>query len=460
MRNQIFGGVCVLGLVGGSLNLPPASATTETVIHSFGAGEDGNAPIDGVIVAPGGALFGLTRVGGIYCGFGCGTAFELSPPAAGGSQWTESVLHSFQQIASDGSEPDGGLLAGPDGVFYGTTVGTDNAALRYGNVFQLTPPAPGKKQWTVKSLYRFKGGSDGTTPVGRLVADAAGALYGTTLGEGSPDCVAVDVNFGCGTVFKLTPPAPGKTYWTHKVLYGFHGGTADGYYPQTAPIFDAAGALYGTTPNGGGTGCSKGQPTSGCGVAYKLSPPAPGGTAWTESIIYSFKAYAGGHTPMAGLLAGPGGSLYGTTSGGGIIGSGGGNGVVFQLTPPASGKGAWTEHVLYRFAGGADGRAPGALIADSGGALYGATLYGGTETGTICGQNHGCGAVFRLAPPAAGQTAWTESVLYRFGNGPEGGFPNPALTADANGILYGTTGGGGSNSKGVAFSLTGTGYAP
>ena len=222
MRTQALGGICVLGLVGGFLNLPPASAATETVIHSFGADGDGFSPIDGVTAGAGGALFGATRLGG-KCG--CGTAFQLSPPAAGGSQWTESVLHSFQQVASDGSEPTAGLLAGPGGVFYGPTVGTNqNSAIKFGTIFQLTPPAPGSKQWTVKSVYRFKGGSDGWVPVGRLIADAAGALYGTTA-YGGTGTDAECGGGGCGAVYKLTPPASGKGAWTEHVLYRFAGGS-------------------------------------------------------------------------------------------------------------------------------------------------------------------------------------------------------------------------------------------
>src|SRR5580700_211339 len=116
------------------------------------------------------------------------------------------------------------------------------------------------------------------------------------------------------------------------------------------------------------------------------------GAAPQEAVIYSFQGGSDGSYPYAGLLAGPGGVLYGTTTAGGGGGCGEiGCGTVFQLTPPGAAGGAWAETVLYRFTGGNDGAIPWAgLTSDGAGNLYGATISGGR------GCRSGCGVVFKL----------------------------------------------------------------
>jgi uncharacterized repeat protein (TIGR03803 family) len=144
-------------------------------------------------------------------------------------------------------------------------------------------------------------------------------------------------------------------------------------------IFDASGALYGTTANGG-----LGQ---NYGTAFKLTPPTTPGGDWTETILYKFNGGDGAY-PYAGVISDASGALYGAASGGGAYNAG----TVFKLTPPATTGGAWTESVLYSFTGGGDGAYPYAgLISDASGALYGAALSGGTNND---------GTVFKLAVPA------------------------------------------------------------
>jgi uncharacterized repeat protein (TIGR03803 family) len=123
--------------------------------------------------------------------------FELTPPSVGQGRWTETVLHRFTG-AKDGSFPDGLILA-QSGTLYGTTY----LGELIGTVFQLTPPAAGKTGWTETTLYDFRGSQDGdgALPSGGLVMDASGALYGTTEDGGGSGCLAA----GCGTVFKLVP---------------------------------------------------------------------------------------------------------------------------------------------------------------------------------------------------------------------------------------------------------------
>ena len=306
-------------------------------------------------------------------------------------------------------------------------------------------------------LYSFQGGADGAYPYGALVADAQGALYGTTVDGGLLGCSTGLFTGSCGTVFKLTPPGTGQTAWTETILYSFAGG-ADGANPYANLIFDKHGALYGTTQyGGGGAGC----PTGGCGTVFMLTPPAAGQTAWTETVLYSFPGSNGGIArPTSGLIFDTAqGRLYGTTGKGGTQGFG----MVFELARPGTGQTAWTETVLYNFKGGSDGLNPkSGLIIDAQGALYGTTEYGG---GTACVFNGavttGCGTVFKLTPAPAGQTPWTETVLYSFQGPPnDGSFPIASLIGDKSGALYGTTYGGGSgsgcseNSCGTVFKLT------
>jgi uncharacterized repeat protein (TIGR03803 family) len=217
------------------------------------------------------------------------------------------------------------------------------------------------------------------------------------------------------------------------VLYSFTGGR-DGAGLLAGLIADNQGTLYGTTQYGG---------TASLGTVFKLTPPANGQSAWTETVLYSFTGGSDGGLPYAGLIADNQGALYGTTHGAVLNNS---LGTVFKLTPPANGQSAWTETVLYSFCnhpqppGCSDGFAPEAgLIADNQGALYGTTL-GGT--------------VFKLTPPAKGQTTWTETVLYSFTGGSDGGAPEAGLIADNQGALYGTTGRGGTAEFGTVFKLT------
>src|SRR3569833_4538100 len=126
-------------------------------------------------------------------------------------------------------------------------------------------------------LYAFKGGTDGKGPVGALVRDASGALYGTTRYGGWNKCSDVS---GCGTVFKLTPPAGGSTTWAHTVIHRFTGG-ADGANPAGGLIMDANGELYGIAGE----------------TFFRLTPPATGKTAWIKRNLYTFRGGPDGSDP-------------------------------------------------------------------------------------------------------------------------------------------------------------------
>ncbi|MFZ3327957.1 MAG: choice-of-anchor tandem repeat GloVer-containing protein [Methylocella sp.] len=183
----------------------------------------------------------------------------------------------------------GRLIFDSEGALYGTTQGTTSVigAAPSGIVFKLAPPAAGH-MWTETVLYSFKGGSDGSRPWAGVIFDSKGALYGTTLeGGGGASC-----GNGCGTVFKLKPPAAGLTQWTEKVLLRFQGTAGgDGEAPQGGLVFDNAGALYGTTLAGGAIGL---------GTVFKLKPPAAGLTQWTEKVLSDLPS--GGANPIGDPL--------------------------------------------------------------------------------------------------------------------------------------------------------------
>jgi uncharacterized repeat protein (TIGR03803 family) len=207
----------------------------------------------------------------------------------------------------------------------------------------------------------------------------------------------------CGTVFELIRTKDG---WKHHVLYRFAGGSNDGANPTTGLVFDSVGNLYGTT-GGGAYNCYAG----GCGTVFKLAPNSHGG--WTESVLYSFTGSNGdGGNPNTDLVFDSKGNLYGTTSGGGYYSKSGcflGCGVVFRLAPNSNGT--WTESIVYVFAGAPDGSHPASgLVLDAGGDIYGTTVYGGAGE---CGDGpRGCGSFYKLTPNSGG--GWTESVLYSF----------------------------------------------
>ena len=321
-----------------------------------------------------------------------------------------------------------------------------------------------------KTLYSFRGGTDGIGPNG-VVLDKAGNLFGSTLAGGETSC-PLNGSPGCGVVFRVNA-AGGET-----VLYRFSGDDPDEGAPFGSVILDAAGNLYGTTsglPLFGGTvftveeggqqtvlhtftgGADGGNPQAGLiqdtagnlygttvfggafgqGVVFKLD------TVLIESVLHSFKGAGDGTNPLAPLIRDGAGNLYGTASGGGsfqgpCIGSG--CGTVFKLSPNG------TLKVLHTFTGGSDGAGPLALLRDPAGNLFGTASFGGDRDCTVGGVP-GCGVVFKLN--AKGKL----TVLHTFSGGADGGSPNTGLARDSAGNLYGTTTFGGTSGMGVVFKL-------
>jgi len=320
--------------------------------------------------------------------------FLITPPVYAG---TFKVLYAFQG-GTDGGTPQGKLIMDAAGNLYGTT------EYDYGSVFKLDP----KGNLTV--LHKFTGGADGGLPSGGLVRDTGGNLYGATAGggKGPEEC--------CGVIFEL------DTAGKETVLYEFSDGS-DGATPYGDLFRDDAGNFYGTV--------------------YWIRAESPGGVFklnrnGKETVLHDFTGIPDGASPTAGVFRDNEGNLFGTTS----VGGGGprfeGCGTVFKVSK--TGK----ETVVYRFLDLPDGAFPQAgLIPGTRGNFYGTTYIGGDPA---CNGFYGvgCGTVFEVS--AAG----SEKVLYRFHKSKNQAGPLGGLVRDALGNLYGTTSG---SPNGSVFKL-------
>jgi uncharacterized repeat protein (TIGR03803 family) len=242
-----------------------------------------------------------------------------------------------------------------------------------------------------------------------------------------------------GTAFELTPLKGGA--WAETILHSF-GGRSDGAGPAAGLISDAAGNLYGTTAYGGSSSGCPSAPIGpgGCGIVFQLQPPATKGGAWTEKVLYNFTNWNDGANPQGILTIDSSGNLYGTTFNSGGFAT---EGTVFELSPRPTGY--WRIRVVHVFTGNTNdgGRPTGGLIFDSSGNLYGTTCFGGA---------YGSGTVFELSPKSGG--GWGENILFGFGSSSaDGSCPNGGVAFDSRGNLYGTAGGG-INNYGEVFELT------
>jgi uncharacterized repeat protein (TIGR03803 family) len=343
------------------------STGKETTLHNFAGGNDGSNPWAGLIMDAAGSLYGTTNTGGgAYCfnNYGCGVVFKLS---RGTPRWKETILYAFKG-EPDGAHPGyGALILDRAGNLYGTTLygGAGYCSTGCGIVFKLTHKSV---IWQEQVLHTFTALSptDGATPYGGLVLDAAGNLYGTTSIGGNTSC-------GCGTVYKLDATG------AETILYSFQGG-ADGAEPLATLVRDKLGKLYGTTVYGGSN--------LSYGTVFELDVNG------TETPLHIFAGFpTDGAYPHAPLVRDGAGNFYGTTYIGGN--SAGrfcetnnqpqGCGTVFRVG--ANGK----ETILYNFSYSSSGAetTAGVIFDAKAQALYGATAVGGPSI------NRG-GALFKL----------------------------------------------------------------
>jgi uncharacterized repeat protein (TIGR03803 family) len=331
-------------------------------LYEFTGGNDGAHPEARVIVGPDGNLYGTTVAGGSNnnCGGeypGCGTVFELSPPATICKSiqcpWNETVLYRFPGGPSGGVPGAGDLVFDSQGNIYGTTeYGGGNDT---GTVYELTRS---NGTWVHSVIYKFTGGQDGGYPMAGLIVDAAGNLYGTTQRGG--------IGNG-GTVYELSPLGSG---WTETTLHAMNPAT-EGEYIQAGLIFDSAGNLYGAAAAGG---------LDGSGSVFKLTHD---GADWNLSVLYyNFGVGGGGYEgPAASLAVDQSGALYGTSVG---WNDGDNFGTIFKLTPS---NGGWVYKLLHQFDITDGDYVFGGVTLDASDNLYGTAYEGGGLGG---------GAVWRL----------------------------------------------------------------
>jgi len=403
------------------------------------------------------------------------TLILLGAPHTAKAQ-TYDVLYAFcsQANCADGGYPNANLLLDAGGNLYGTTVEGgvegDCKTAGCGSVFKISQIG------TETVLYPFDVFANGLNPMGGLIRDQAGNLYGTTSEGGNFLGHSLCHDHGCGTIFELSPAgaetvlfaffdidlhhqanyngihpfgdlamdAKGNLYGTgstigpkyagsvfeltptgdESVLHWFHSYTHDGKYVNAGLVLDSAGNLYGTTQAGG---VHQG------GTVFEID------AAGTESVLYSFgkakKYAANGYDLGASVMRDAQGNFYGTT----LLGGKYNHGVVYKLSSTG------VETVLHDFAGQPDGAAAlGTPIMDAQGNLYGTTANGGV---------YDKGAVYKLTP--AGEV----TILYSFTGGADGSGPQGPLTMGGDGSLYGTTQGGGNTGSACPFGSAGCGVA-
>ncbi len=353
-------------------------AWTETVLHTFMDGADGAFPSGSLAVAADGTLYGATTSLAVHTPRVTGRLFSLAPPAKGGQDWTLTSLYDFRS-SKVGQFPDAGITLGADGAFYGSARlgGNDDRGTLFrlgetggawkgqaiynfqndqfggnpttpllagadgnlfgtiphggvngtGGLFEISPPGDGQTQWSMRLIHSMDNFTEGEESKSPLVADASGALYGTTSLGGT------GFTFPEGTVYRLVPQ--GGQNWTMEVLYTFGADTIaeaeQGGAPAGPLVIDADGAVWGVTTLFGNPKCQEGE---GCGTLFKLTPPAKTGQAWRFMLVHKFSGrsdggFAGWENAQSGLTLGPDGTIYGTTPSGGTHGAG----TAFAVTP-------------------------------------------------------------------------------------------------------------------------------
>lgn len=384
-----------------------ADAQTFETLHRFQYGADGAAPTSGLIYN-GGKLYGATPAGGATpCN--CGLIFAMDPTTG-----TETRLHALNGGA-DGGEPN--ELAYANGYLYGTAYdgGTDG----FGTLFKVDAET-GK--FTV--LYNFSGATDGSFPsVG--VTIFGDTLYGETNGFYYGNGTSVD-----GTVYKFNLKSQ---KWSSVHIFGT---VRDAIDPEG--LIHDGGTIYGSSLYGGNTLCIG---EGGCGVIFKIAPATN-----KETVLHRFKGGRDGAYPSAIIMWQ--GAIYGTLESNGKSCGGYGCGAIFKMDPATG-----AIIALYKLQAHDRLEGPGYGVVYHDGAVYG-TADVDHFGGSCGGKGTNCGGIFKVD-----LSTGTETVLYRFTGGADGGDPEGNLLYH-DGALYGTTFQGGDLSKcnhigcGTVFKLT------
>jgi uncharacterized repeat protein (TIGR03803 family) len=373
-----------------------ASNGVVSALYSFTNGVDGGFPEAGLLLANDGNFYGTTFEGGTN---GTGSVFKITPAGV------FSPLYSFTSVSKsgenqDGAYPVGSLIQAKDGNLYGTA--STGGANGSGTLFEISLGGTFQPVYTFSALNTNGENNEGSDPAAAVIQGADGDFYGTANSGGAN---------ALGTVFQYDASTRGIS-----LLHSFAGG-GDGSRPLAALVQGTDGTFYGTTSEGG---------TNAYGALFKVN------SAGAFTPLYSFTNGSDGANPVAPLVQGTNGNLYGTSTG-----PQSGFGTVFEMTT----NGAVTP--LYAFTGGNDGAYPEAgLVQAADGAFFGTTSAGGTNN---------AGTVYRVA----GQGAFSQ--VLSFIGGEDGDAPQAPLAQATNGIFYGTTYQGGPANEGVIFDLTSDG---
>lgn len=321
------------------------------------------------------------------------------------------VLVSFS-AAEDltfGARPLGGLIIDANGNLFGTTAeaGPNNG----GTVFEIIQ-TNGTYATSPTTLVGLTDTFD-EGPRSGLVVDLEGNLIGTTFIPGTGFEVAKIANGYASSTTTLT---------NFSFIFG-------GTQPTGSLTADAAGDLFGTTTSGG----IQNTPALN-GTVYEIPKVGPG--YGTPAIVAAF-SLSGANTPYGSVLLDSAGDIFGTTSAGGLPGNG--DGTVFEIPKTAGGFGSPLTLATFDNTTGADPRA--GLVADAAGDLFGTTQGGGTNS---------AGTVFEIPKTANGYGSLVTLVNF---NGSDGAGPSAPLIVDAVGDLFGTTSSGGTEAGGTVFEV-------
>jgi uncharacterized repeat protein (TIGR03803 family) len=351
----------------------PGHAGSFAVIHTFddNKGKDGAVPNGGVLRGPDGAFYGVTSSGGPIDSSN-GTLYRVD------SSGKETVLHVFD-VDVEGGGPVGPPVLSADGRLHGVT--NYGGALGYGTVYDIDLDGSG-----LQVSYLFFQGGDSLYEPGQLAQAEDGTLYG----------IAIQGGQGNGGVFAISPDG------AYSVLHEFAADGSEGWLPLSI-VTGADGTVWGTMDEGG---------TANGGVAWHLSGDG------TFHVVRNFTNTIGREPSL--WLAFPDGSFYGTTLSGGPNG----NGTIFSMT--RGGK----IQTIYGFGGRPfEGNTPAGLLRSSDGTLYGVAQSGGKDGGK--------GTVYRLRNGRL-------TILHAFGAVfANGTFPTVGLAMDDDGYLYGACSNGG-----------------
>ncbi len=350
------GGTQGAGAVFKMANTP--SGWVLTTLYSFTGGADGGQPQSSVIFGPDGRLYGNTYAGGNQACGECGTVYRLNPQprscATANCPWQETTLYQFSNFYDGEAAPWGNLSFDAAGNLYGTTIADGGIA------YKLTASPQG---WSYQIAYSFTDFFGPYQPYAGVLPDTAGNLFGTTYAGGEPICYRMQ---DCGTVFELSPVGSSWALKVLHEFDGNDGGIPIGglISDRLGNLYGAnsIGVIYMLTPTGGSWSFNTLGAVQGTCQSYILGPSCgpwdtlamgndgslygtafadglygygsvfrltPANGSWIYTDLYDFTNGDDGAFPTAGVTLDDQGNIYGTARTGGASGAG----VAFRITP-------------------------------------------------------------------------------------------------------------------------------